>query len=102
MITRKMVKDGYENGDIQLIKSPHNDGIVCRIGESYWFYFGGVTASDYDDVEKYKMDIPKKTILNEIYEVLRDFLHDPGLVDEYRYYEYYLKEKERGRNESQA
>ena len=103
MITRKMVKNGYENGTIQLVKSPNKapnmGGVVCKIGE-YWFYFGGLTAEEYDSVEAYKADIPKRVILNDIYNTLKDFLHDSDLIDEYRYYEYYLKESERGRNEN--
>ena len=39
-----MVIEGYGKGLIKLINSPNGDGIVCRIGDN-WFYFGGETAS---------------------------------------------------------
>lgn len=93
MITKQTIKDGYNKGFITLIKSPNGDGIACQIGDN-WFYFGGLTAEGYDTVEKYKMEIDTKTIIDEIYSVLNDF-KDSGeeLKDEYLYYEYYLKGK---------
>ena len=93
MITKSMVGQGYDKGVVKLNISPHNDGIVCRIGD-YWFYFGGLTAEEYDDVEKYKKDIPRDTIIDEIFEVLNDFdfRHTEEFMDEYNYYEAILKE----------
>ena len=93
MITRKMIFDGYYKGLIRLIESPHNDGVVCQIGDN-WFYFGGLTAEACETVEKYKSSVDTKTILDEIYSVLNDF-KDSGeeYQDEYSYYELYLKEK---------
>ena len=44
MITKNMVVKGYGKGLIKLINSPNGDGIVCSIGDN-WFYFGGETAS---------------------------------------------------------
>ena len=89
MITFDMVKSGYNSGLIKLIVSPHNDGIVCSIGDN-WFYFGGQTAEEYKDVEKYKKDIPKDDIIKSIFEVLEEFQIE--FEDEYHYYEYYLRE----------
>lgn len=93
MITRKMIFDGYYKGLVKLIESPHNDGIVCQIGDT-WFYFGGLTAEECKTVEEYKANVDTKIILDEIYSTLNDF-KDSGeeLKDEYLYYEYYLKEK---------
>ena len=93
MITRKMIFDGYYKGLVRLIESPNNDGVVCQIGD-IWFYFGGLTAEECKTVEKYKASVDTKTILDEIYSVLNDF-KDSGVEyqDEYSYYELYLKEK---------
>lgn len=93
MITRKMIFDGYYKGLVRLIESPHNDGVVCQIGD-IWFYFGGLTAEECKTVEEYKASVDTNTILDEIYSVLNDF-KDSGeeYQDEYSYYEYYLKEK---------
>ena len=91
MITRKMVRNGYDRGIIELELSPNNDGIVARIGE-YWFYFGGMAASIAESVDQYKKDIPRKSIIRNIGDTLKDFLHDEGFDDEYRYYEAILKE----------
>lgn len=93
MITRKMIFDGCYKGFVRLIESPHGDGVVCQIGD-VWFYFGGLTAEECSTVEEYKMQVDTKTFLDEIYSVLNNF-KDSGeeLKDEYLYYEYYLKEK---------
>lgn len=93
MITKNMIKKGYNKGIIKLIISPNGDGIACEIGDN-WFYFGGLTAEECPTVEKFKMEVDTKTIIDEIYSVLNDF-KDSGeeLKDEYLYYEYYLKEK---------
>jgi len=53
LITLDIVRAGYEEGHIKLIESPHRDGIVCQIGDN-WFYFGGQTAEDFKNVEEYK------------------------------------------------
>lgn len=90
MITRKMIFDGYYKGLVRLIESPHNDGVVCQIGDN-WFYFGGLTAEECKTVEEYKANVDTKIILDEIYSVLKDFRTE--FEDEYLYYEYYLKEK---------
>ena len=91
MITKNMVKEGYKKGIIKLIPSPNYDGIVCKIGD-YWFYFGGITAEEYDDVDEYKSVVLESDIVNDIYEVLNDFFCYGDFIDEYVYYEYYLKE----------
>ena len=89
MITKYMIECGYNGGLIRLINSPNGDGIVCGIGDN-WFYFGGYTAEEYDVVEEYKNDVPTETIIQEIFDVLQDFHSE--FLDEYLYYEYYLKE----------
>lgn len=93
MITRKMIFDGYYKGLIRLIESPHDDGVVCQIGNN-WFYFGGLTANECKTVEEYKSSVDTKIILDEIYSVLDDFKNSgEEYQDEYSYYESYLKEK---------
>ena len=98
MITRDMIENGYEKGIVKLIFSPNSDGIVCSIGEN-WFYFGGKEAADYDDVNLYKQDIPKKAIIDMIYDELQSGFLSGFLIngweemkDEYDYYEAYLRE----------
>lgn len=91
MITLDMVKSGYEAGIIKLVDGSTvlGDGIVCSIGDN-WFYFGGQTAEEYTDVEKYKNDVPKSDILKSIFEVLEQFSTE--FEDEYLYYESFLRE----------
>lgn len=91
MITKAMIGKGYDNDVIKLDISPHDDGVVCVIGE-YWFYFGGFTAEEYCDVEAYKMDIHRDVIIDKIYDALDEFRKDEVLADEYAYYEAFLKE----------
>jgi len=94
VITFDMVKSGYASGHIWLSESPNGDGVVCRIGDG-WFFFGGHTAEDYDSAADYKKDIPVECIVKDIFEVLQDFW-DCGheeFRDEYLYYEYFLQER---------
>ena len=90
MITLDMIKFGYDSGLINLIPSPNGDGIVCSIGNG-WFYFGGQTAEQYSIVEGYKRDIPVEDILKDIHSVLEELKTE--FEDEYLYYEYYLRER---------
>lgn len=93
MITPEMIAQGYSSGLITLMMSPHDDGVVCTIGDC-WFYFGGHTAEECGSVEEYKKDIPEECIVKDIYDVLQDFWRSGHeLRDEYLYYEYFLQEK---------
>lgn len=93
MITREMIKTGYETGLVNLIVSPHGDGIACAIGDN-WFYFGGATAEEFPSVEEYKNAIPVDDIVSEIFSVLdEDFKDSPEFEDEYLYYESFLRER---------
>lgn len=89
MITLNMVKAGYDAGVIKLIKSPNGDGIVCAIGDG-WFYFGGQTAENYYDVQEYKNDMAESDIIHDIFDVLQEFSTE--FKDEYCYYEAFLRE----------
>ena len=91
MITKNMIHMGYTQGVVQLVISPNNDGVVCQIGDG-WFYFGGCTAEEYDSVEAYKRDTTTETIISEIYVVLNEFSYESEFKDEYDYYEAYLRE----------
>ena len=92
MITKNMVVEGYNKGLINLIKSPNGDGIVCSIGDN-WFYFGGETASIYDDVEEYKSVTLTSDNINSIYETLEEFFNTGDeFEEEYLYYECFLRE----------
>lgn len=90
-ITKEMVAEGYETGLIRLILSPNDDGIACKIGDN-WFFFGGQTAEEYNRVEDFVAEIPKDTIIDEIFEVLEAFSEENDGLDEYLYYKYYLEE----------
>ena len=92
MITKQMVKDAYDKGVIELDVSPNGDGIVAKIDEG-WFYFGGLTAEEYTDPREYEHDIPKETIVDDIYETLDGFGEWEELCDEYGYYEEVFKER---------
>ena len=93
MITREMVAKGLKTKVISLIMSPIGDGVVCKIGDT-WFYFGGMTAEEYNSVETYKEEIPHDTIISEIYEALESFRTCPWSMfrEEYQYYMQVLKE----------
>jgi len=84
-ITLQDVEQGYKNGMIHLIDSPHKDGAVCEIGE-YWFYFGGMTAEECT-AKEYRENIPEEDIISEIFTVLEDMRRHPEeFENEYRYY----------------
>ena len=89
MITLDMIKEGYEKGLIKIVTSPHDDGVVCSIGE-HWFYFGGITAEKCKTPEEYTANVPQENIVREIFEVVDDFYIE--FEDEYYYYMYYLQE----------
>ena len=91
--TEAMIIKGLEQGLVNLILSPHGDGIVCKIGKgtcSNWFYFGGVTAAECNNVEEYKKQVPQATIIEELIRVLNDFHHIDE--DEQLFYYYVLKD----------
>lgn len=91
MITLEMLKKGYEQGVVRLIDSPNGDGVVCGIGDN-WFYFGGFRTEGVS-VEEYCKDIPFEEILDEIFNVLEDFRKEGDVFeDEYLYYEAFLNE----------
>ena len=89
IITKDMVINRYNQGLINLILSPNGDGIVCQIGDN-WFYFGGSTAEAYDKVAEYKEIMLTSDIITEIYDVLCEFKTE--FDEEYLYYYYYLME----------
>lgn len=88
-----LVSLGYMQGLVKLINSPHGDGVVCQIGE-HWFYFDGANAEQYDSVEEYVKDIPETTIIETITTVLSEFRSEESMtfMDEYLYYFYFLIE----------
>lgn len=95
MITKKQIAQGLMSGIVRLDIDPNmGSGIVARIGEN-WFYFGGLTAEEYDDVDLYMAEIPFDTIVDEIYDVLHEWqtLDQEEFRDEAAYYEAFLAEK---------
>lgn len=90
-IDEKMINDSLENKIIKLIDSPHGDGVVCSIGDN-WFYFGGEEA-EQSTVEEYKKNIPREVIINDICTTLTGFEGEPDFNDEYLYYYAHLCER---------
>lgn len=90
-ITKKMIREGYNNGVIKLITNEDADGVVCQIGDN-WFYFGGIEAENYTDVKQYTKDMSKNEIIKDIYEVLQEFKNLEDFYDEYLYYYFILVE----------
>ena len=94
MITKEMIDEGFVNGRVKIVRSPFNDGVVCQIGE-YWFYFGGRTAEEYKNPDEYLYDVGYDDVANDILETLEDFRLSKiadEFVDEYKYYEEFLRE----------
>ena len=89
-IDEKMIVDGLKNEIIKLIDSPHGDGVVCSIGDN-WFYFGGEEAAQ-STVEEYKKNIPCDVIVKDICNTLTSFEGEPDFNDEYLYYYAHLCE----------
>lgn len=95
MISKGMVKTGYKAGLIQLIGSPNEDGICCRIGD-LWFYFGGLSAAEAESTDSYIKVETEENIIAEIHNTLEAFRKD-GIFyieseEEYNYYEMFLRE----------
>ena len=95
IISKNAIARGIRNGSIELVKSPHGDGVVCNIGE-HWFYFGGKEAEDYGDPEQYIGDMGIRKVVNQIFEALediKDWKEDGDKYsDEWLYYAFYLQE----------
>lgn len=89
-----MIKLGIDNKLIRLIKDPTTDiGTVCSIGDN-WFYFGGSAAAESTPKE-YTNNTSIEDIVSHIYETLNWFYDigraDKEFMDEYKYYESYLR-----------
>lgn len=92
-IDERMIQKGIQEGLVRFVLDPNcNDGTVCQIGES-WFYFGGLTA-EQSKPEEYVQNVPEEDIVKEIFETLQSFKEsgDSALEDEYKYYAFFLKE----------
>lgn len=92
MITKEMIREGYEKGIVKLIMTPNGNSVVCQIGKN-WFYFCSSAGYNVDTVEKYKSIVSKEEIIDEIYESLSEFPEMIGMANEYTYYEAYLREQ---------
>lgn len=88
MITRETIKRGFDVGAVRLAVI---DGIVCFIGDN-WFYFGGETAENYSDVESYIKDVDFDEIVDSIVRTLYELSTE--FEDEFAYYDAYLSEME--------
>ena len=92
MITKQMVDDGIKYG---IIRIEDKLGIpVCRIG-NYWFYFAGHEGDACLSALNYILGKSREEIVDEIYNVLDDFMQPESieLHDEYKYYDWYLNER---------
>lgn len=90
MITENMIKKGLQKGIIRIADSPHDNGVVCSIGET-WFYFGGSIEAE-TPLAAYKKTVAEDDMVKRIFETLEDFPNSPELNDEYLYYEAVLNE----------
>lgn len=92
MITKKSILYGMAKRIVNIVPSPiDSEGLVCKIGET-WFYFGGHTAEEYSDPEKYLHDMDIWEIVEDVYRVLCDYRCDEAYSEEYAYYESILDE----------
>ena len=93
-ITKNMVADGYKQGLIRLATLEYAAGIVCVIGDN-WFYFDGTdeNLAEILTVEEYKKYVSEENIIEYIYDTLEMFSGETDMFgDEYLYYYWYLKE----------
>ena len=92
IIGKNDISRGLRNKSIGFRKSPNNDGIVCQIGE-HWFYFGGAKAAEYNDPHEWIKHTTRREIINDVFDALWDLQHDGETPsDEWFYYYYYLHE----------
>ena len=101
IIDKNSIVNGIRNGSIELVKSPHGDGVVCNIGD-YWFYFGGREAEFYGDPDQYMKDMGLDKVVNQIFEALEDLKEgktEKDYADEWWYYYYFLKEYDQRRGQ---
>lgn len=99
MITKKLIREGIDDGIIIFEKSPDGGEVVCRIGED-WFYFNGTWDCDSDgrsvavyDPVAYVKNHSKKYIVDDIYDTLDYFRLEDDLKDVYGYCEWILRER---------
>ena len=90
MITEKMIREGYAAGVVRVIDSPHGDGVVCQIGE-YWFYFWN--SPDEMTAEELTSRYSSERIVHEIWAGLERAKRELEFSDEYDYYECILDEQ---------
>ncbi len=91
VITKSMLRKGYNDGLVRLVVDPSSTdgkGTVAQIGgfdKENYFFFGGITAEEMTP-EEYKKNIPQEDILSEIMFVLDDFYDTDGFREEYDLY----------------
>lgn len=94
MITREMIKNGFNNGLISLENEFDGCiGLCCRIGDNV-FYFETDNKAMYYTKEKYLQTYTMEEIIDKLYDVLQDVEHAEvyGLdCEELGYYEGVLK-----------
>lgn len=91
MVTKEILKQGIDKRIVKFVLDPNLDtGMVCQIGES-WFYFGG-TDAESEMPDDFLKNSDKKEIVNSIYDTLEEFRKYEN-QDEYAYYDAYLNER---------
>ena len=91
MITREMVRRGYETGLITLADAPDGDEVVCRIGDC-WFYFWNGDHGLSETKESFIRNFTKDEIIEAIWQGLETFHELWGqLRMEYEYYDAILR-----------
>ena len=92
MITKEMVRKGYEQGVIALIDCQEDDSVVCQIGEYYFYFWNGdqgVTLTCAQFKARHSAD----EIVEAIWTQLEEFRRNWDLFCvEYCYYDFILRE----------
>jgi hypothetical protein len=99
MITREMIQNGFDNGDISIEDAFESCiSLCCRIGDAA-FYFVGMEDEDLT-AEEYLMSYTMDEIVNMLYDILKDVesAEENGLdFIELEYYESILDDTRNGR-----
>ena len=91
MITEAMIRKGYELGLVKVVDSPHGDGAVCQIGESWFYFWSGLELID-PPADVLLSRFSTDAIVQEIWDALERSKRELEFTDEYDYYECVLME----------
>lgn len=87
IITREMVREGYEKGVIKVVDNAEYlgcDSICCQIDDCA-FYFDTLNTDNFETAEDYIKNTGIDGTIDAIYETLTDCIKEE-FEDEYEYY----------------